>query len=189
MKNIAIVNPDSSKYIIKSLKSIGLVPVKIPKTGLAAKPIAGHPDLQIFVYKDKIFCHPDISLSFLKKIEHAGEIIICQTRLKPEHPSDTAYNIACTRQFAFHRKGCTDNIIRERLEADNVELIHTRQGYSKCSTLVMDEAIITADRSIHESALSAGINSLQITPGCIDLPGYKYGFIGGHREDLKTRFC
>ena len=66
------------------------------------------------------------------------------------------------------------------LENRGITFTFTKQGYSKCSTLIVDErSIITSDRSIHESCTNAGMDSLLISAGHVDLPGYSYGFIGG----------
>lgn len=55
-----------------------------------------------------------------------------------------------------------------------------KQGYSKCSICVLSEnAIITSDNVIHKRAVANGIDSLLISQGFIDLPGFDYGFIGG----------
>ena len=68
----------------------------------------------------------------------------------------------------------------EFLESQNVESLNVNQGYSKCSTLIVDEnSIITPDDSIHGAAEKSGINSLKISTGHVVLPGYDYGFIGG----------
>jgi hypothetical protein len=54
------------------------------------------------------------------------------------------------------------------------------QGYSKCSTVIIDETrIITADTTIHRKAIAEGLSSLLITSGHVALPGYEYGFLGG----------
>ena len=59
-------------------------------------------------------------------------------------------------------------------------MLEVQQGYTKCSICVVSEnAIITSDIGIHCKAKESGIDSLLISPGYIDLPGYKYGFIGG----------
>jgi len=180
MKNIAIINPDASDEIKRSLRDHDIEPLAIPSTPLVDKPISGHPDLQLFIHEEKAFCHPDICTDFIKSIKNFCEIIICRGRLSREYPGDIAYNIACTGKIALHKTDNTNKTIKQYLRSQSIDLININQGYSKCSTMIIDEKhIITADNSIHRAASENDMNSLLINPGYIDLPGYKYGFIGG----------
>ena len=55
-----------------------------------------------------------------------------------------------------------------------------RQGYAKCSMLVVDErSIITQDAGIARAARGIGLNVLEIMPGYVALDGFEYGFLGG----------
>ncbi len=180
MKRIAIINPDASVEIIANLKKLEIEPVTIPKTGLVEAPLAGHPDIQVFVHKNRVFCHPDISLSFISTIERHAEVIICRTKLAMTYPGDVPYNIACAGPWAFRYRGGSDPLVEEYLRSKNITAVAVNQGYARCSTLIVDvSSIITADMTIHNGALSCGLSSLLISPGHIDLPGYGYGFIGG----------
>ena len=180
MKRIAIINPDAEDIILKNLKKLDIDPVKITRTSLIAKPLAGHPDLQVFVHNNKIFCHPGISKSFIKKIETNFEVSICSTELFQKYPLDIPYNVAYTGKYAFHRFKYTAAEIKKHLKINNAMIIDVKQGYSKCSTSIIDENhIITSDKSINNCALSNCINSLLINSGYISLKGFEYGFIGG----------
>ncbi len=109
------------------------------------------------------------------------------THLSNSHPGDVAYNIASAGNYAFHKKNATDPLIRDYLKNKNISIVEVKQGYSKCSTVIVNErSIITADNSIHTEALKNGFDSLLILPGYIDLPGYKYGFIGGATGRFKN---
>ena len=60
------------------------------------------------------------------------------------------------------------------------KLINVKQGYTKCSTcIVNNHAIITSDVSIAKALSPEGMDVLLIPPGDILLPGLNYGFIGG----------
>ena len=180
MGRIAIISPDTPGDIRENLSVMDMEPCPIPKTGLVLPSIAGHPDIQMFVHDNRVFCHPDLPVSFIKRIEWYAEITVCPTRLSPAYPEDIAYNVACTGSCAFHRRRHIDPVILAYLEKRGIMLIEVRQGYAGCSTLVLGtDAIITADASIHTAATARGITSLLIRPGFIDLPGHDYGFIGG----------
>ncbi len=180
MNPCAIVDPRLSDQIMKSLQNSGFKTIAVPLIEKVDQPLAGHPDIQMFIHDTNIFVHPDIDKSFLKKIEDYVNIMICSSKLDKKYPGDISYNIACTGKIAIHKKAFTDKEIMDYLLRNQIEIIDTRQGYSKCSTLIVDDSsIITADNAIHLSAESAGLDSLLISEGYIDLPGYNYGFIGG----------
>jgi hypothetical protein len=180
MKRIAIISPDATEEMLDNLNRLDIRPVMIPGTESVAPPLSGHPDLQIFIYKRRCFCHPGISRSFLKEIEGSVEIVICETLLSPEHPADIPYNIVSAGTIAMHKLAFTEGRIREALEKSGVEFYDVSQPYTKCSTLVAGEKhIITSDASIDKAALAAGLDSLLIRAGHVKLPGYRYGFIGG----------
>lgn len=159
---------------------MGFKIIPIPPTNLVAEPICSHPDIQIFVHNNSVFTHPAISKDVVKSLENYCNVNICSTELNNKYPLDIAYNIVCIGNIAIHKAKCTPPEIKKYFTDNNINLINTNQGYSKCSTLIVDDkSIITADKSIHKIAVANEIDSLLITPGFIDLPGYKQGFIGG----------
>lgn len=180
MKSLAIIDPRSPENIVKNLNREGFYTIYSPLCSVIDQPISGHPDIQMFIHNNNLFVHPDIDTEFLSKIENYINIVSCPTKLSRRYPADVPYNIACVGKIALHKKVITEKNIQEYFLRNGIEIINTNQGYSKCSTLIVDESgIITADISIHNAAQSAGIESLLISQGYIDLPGYKYGFIGG----------
>jgi len=180
MEQIAIIDPRMPGQAVKNLHKHGFITVPVTLSELVAEPLAGHPDIQMFLHGKNLFVHPGIGISFLKRIEKYANIIQCSTGLSKTYPYDIPYNIACTGKIAFHKTGFTDKTIAEYLSLNKIETLNTNQGYSKCSTMIVDEqSIVSSDKSISEAARKSGIDCLLITEGYIDLPGYKYGFIGG----------
>ncbi len=180
MKHFALIDPRLSGKVISGLKHLDIEPFPVPLTPLVEPPVSGHPDIQIFIHEGVSFVHPVADTGFLKVLGALCDIKYGSTKLSMKHPGDIAYNIAVTGRYAIHRNKYTDPVINEYLESRNLTRLDVRQGYSKCSTLIVDSCgIITADRSIHTAATENGIDSLLINPGYIKLPGYKYGFIGG----------
>ena len=187
MNTIAIINPDTPENIIINLKKHDFEPVKIEKTDLVSEYLAGHPDLQIFPYKKTIFCHPDISAEFLKKIDTYADIKICSTKLSHSYPDDIPYNILYIPGFAFHKIKHTEPGIKLHLEKDSVHFLNVNQGYTKCSSIPAANSIITADESIFKKCSESDIKALKISTGFVNLPGYKYGFLGGASGVFENR--
>ena len=73
-----------------------------------------------------------------------------------------------------------DKAVLKLCESLEIETINVNQGYTRCSTLVInDRAAITSDISIKNALESNGAEVLLISPGNIFLDGFDYGFIGG----------
>lgn len=178
---IAIINPDTPLPVIDGIVAYGFTPVTIPLCSQVERPIAGHPDIQICIVNNTIIYHPEIDSSFLQLLSHTKyELVGGQSILQYSYPYDCAYNCAHTGKAAFHNTKVTDSSIKQALALCSDPLLHVNQGYTKCSTCIVDtNAIITSDVSIHNAAIRSSIDSLLIRPGYIELAGYTYGFIGG----------
>lgn len=180
MSPCAIIDPRLPEDAVNALTEEGFIIIPVALTDRVDTPLSGHPDIQMFYHEKKLFVHPDIHPQFLISAEKFTDIVQCSTKLGIAYPDDIPYNIACTGDTALHKKKSTDKTILEYFAKRGITVIDTKQGYSKCSTMIVDDnSIITADRSIYSAALNAGMDSLLISHGHIDLPGYDYGFIGG----------
>lgn len=112
----------------------------------------------------------------LKK--HGMTVLESLTEIKGVYPDDVKLN------FAFIGKKVIGNFkyadIKLASLISDKDRINVKQGYCKCSILVVNEnAVITDDESIHRKMLENDIGSLLIRKGDISLKGHEYGFIGG----------
>ena len=127
--------------------------------------------------------HPDVMLCKLGAKSESPIYEGVADELNPSYPHDSIYNATCTGNYFIHRLDITapDLIVAaKKVCGDDIKLINVRQGYTKCSTLVVDEdSIITYDRGISRSCEAAGMNVLLIEPGFVKLRGAAAGFIGG----------
>ena len=128
-------------------------------------------------------CHPDMFMCRLGYSDDA-ELISClgrdDTGLSPEYPRDIAYNAACTGRFFIHNLRYTAPALLKAAEDLGMIMVNVRQGYSKCSTVIVDrDSIITYDQGLAKSCAAAGLDVLTVSAGHVLLPGYDTGFIGG----------
>lgn len=127
-------------------------------------------------------CHPDMFMCRMGA-DIESELIKCipdGTQPSSEYPYDIPFNAACTGKYFIHNLKYTAPELLERAQALGMQLINVRQGYAKCSTVVVDEdSVITYDRGLGKACLKAGMNVRMVTPGHVLLPGYDTGFIGG----------
>lgn len=95
-----------------------------------------------------------------------------------EYPEDIGLNFAFVGTRIFGNFSYADEALLKATE--NFERVNVKQGYCKCSVLVVSEnAIITDDEGIHREASKKGVDSLLVSKGDISLEGHDYGFIGG----------
>lgn len=115
-------------------------------------------------------------------IDDASPICFADTEeLGILYPHDVPYNAACTGRFFIHDLKLTSPRLLAKARVLGMFLIDTKQGYAKCSTVIVDESsIITYDRGLAAACgKSNGPDVLLVEPGHIRLDGYKTGFIGG----------
>lgn len=126
---------------------------------------AHHIDLQLVKVKNRWFSEDDIS-----------------AKLADKYPLDVPLNVASLgNTLICNPKTCAKEILIFAKE-EGMAIINVNQGYTKCSTLIVDDhAIITEDESIYKAVLDSDedIDALLIKKGYVSLPGYDYGFIGG----------
>ena len=127
--------------------------------------------------------HPDVILCKLGAKSESPIYEGVADELNASYPHDSIYNAACTGNYFIHRLDITAPALTaaaNKVCGDDLKFISVRQGYTKCSTLIVDEnSIITYDRGISRPCEDAGMNVLLIEPGFIKLRGANDGFIGG----------
>ncbi len=95
------------------------------------------------------------------------------------YPKDVLFNGFTLGNRLFCNKKAFSKVVQAYALACGMEIVDVRQGYAKCSTLVLgDKQIITADRGIAKAA-EPFCEVLCIREGGISLAPYAYGFIGG----------
>ena len=143
--------------------------------GIVAAPVSDHPDM--FLCRLGIGAEARV-VSCLDRVKDS--ISANGLPISAEYPLDIAYNAACTGSFFIHNLRYTAPELKQAALDLGCAMIDVRQGYAKCSTVIVDErSIITYDRGIGEACKAAGMDVLLVFPGHVLLPGYNTGFIGG----------
>lgn len=166
-----ILGEKYAEKLRKPLNLRGIDCIFLPKNKDVEWQINSHADIQIFNANDDVYvCEPSICVDF--------NVIYGKTRLKKGYPCNIAYNGLLIGDDFFHNLKYTDEVILKNLK--NVTLHNVKQGFARCSTLILGEkTAITADKGMHKALENAKIDVLQINEGGILLDGYDYGFIGG----------
>ena len=110
--------------------------------------------------------------------ENGFDIYTTDEDIAGEYPEDIKLNFSIFGDRIMGKLPFADNVLLSLIE--NLKKINVKQGYCKCSCLVINEnSLITDDKSIYNIALENGIDCLLISKGDVSLPGHGYGFIGG----------
>ena len=155
----------SKKYpcFCEELRKFGykIIPTKKIKTFL--EPEQYHADMQILCIKNKVITLDD-----------------CIKKPGKNYPENILLNCLYHNNKLYGKLSATDSSVREYCRENNIETVNVNQGYTRCSTLVVnDKAVITADKSIEKGMKNNGVEVLLISAGNIVLEGFDYGFIGG----------
>lgn len=167
-----------------------------PDTALPA-PVWGHSDLMIFRLEKYLVTRLKYYYIAAREIDmickKAGlKLLLADSAVGIKYPNDCGFCAAVSGKNLICRRPSTDREILGLASELGYKILNVPQGYTKCSCAVLsDGAIITADRGISAVTLKNGIDTLLISEGYIDLPGYSYGFIGGCTGlcDNKLYFC
>lgn len=166
----------------KSLKNLGIKIIKVPPCNNLYNAIKGHVDIQLNILskiEKKVIVQKDITDSFKKElIANNINFIESNSSLGKKYPSNIALNALILDNYFIHNLNFSDENLIESQK--NKTLVNVKQGYTKCSSLVVnDHSIITSDKGIYNSLLKYNFDILLLPPGDIILDGLDYGFIGG----------
>lgn len=160
--------------------------------------VASHPDMLIFSYENKIFTsrayynEARVELDRLSLLSEK-DLVLTGDILTSQYPFDIAFNFfICNSRLFGNVKNISEEIHKTTV-SDGIGSVNVRQGYAKCSTVVLNDAIITADIGIHKAAIEHNIDSLAVSGDGVLLDGYNCGFIGGAsgfcQKESTVYFC
>ena len=161
------------------LKSINIEMIKVVPNLNIDKATATHADM-LAIHLGENVVLVDESQTELAKALTEIEVYVdfTDTPVKGDYPDDIRLNFAIMGKRIFGNINYCDKKILKWL--NDYEFYNCKQGYCKCSCLVIDEnTLITDDKSICNVAVANGVDCLLISKGDIALSGHEYGFIGG----------
>ncbi len=147
--------------------------------------ICTHPDLVLTVMEDLIILDENIDPTVPEKLDQLDiPYVSASSKLSPDYPNDIAYNIVTTKEVLIHNLEYTNPLLALHSKYTNKHLIQVKQGYTKCSTVVVDQHhLITSDRGIYDNVKDY-MEVLLIQPGHVELEGFEFGFLGGASATL-----
>lgn len=185
-KVLAIIGESADKKTIQALEELGFQIIILPADERLASPISAHADVLLCVIAQTVFCELEYyekNKYILKPIEAYGySIVKCKLDRRKEYPYDIQLNQAVTGRYILGKKSACAKEILDFAKDRELEYLSVKQGYAKCSSLILNESsVICADDGIINALNNINISSQKIENGVneIMLNGYDYGFIGG----------
>lgn len=100
--------------------------------------------------------------------------------VKSPYPEDVLLNCAFIGDKIICNTKYVSDEIMQFAEINKLTVIHTNQGYSKCSLCVVNKnAVITEDTGLYNLLKKCQLDVLKIEPGQVYLSEKHSGFIGG----------
>ncbi len=164
-KREVIVSKIMPQNMLYALYSLGYTPVYAKPAENINSELRFHPDILTFRLPDGTWIDENT----------------CDIKLNDRYPNDCVFNCATIRNTLMYG----NSYIADRFGGMFERLIKVRQGYVKCSTIVLgDKGIITSDASIYKALtntfdLPNDFELLKVNNDGILLNGYSCGFIGG----------
>lgn len=173
-----LVSPQYEE-ILQDLQGYGLTLLLTEPCADLQPSVCLHPDLLCHLLGGNRAVLYPYSYGLSESLTALGFTLIpADTPLRPQYPFDVGLNAARVGDLLFCHPEYTDKTVLSGTTYRQV--IPVKQGYTKCSVLIVDERhLITADRGIAAAAQAAGLEVLLCSPGGVRLDGYDYGFIGG----------
>lgn len=147
-------------------------------------PVSTHADMLLCVIDKSVFCYETYyqeNFDLFKQIESAGySIIRVERECSKRYPRDIALNVLVIDKILFCNKRYVASEILNYAKENCYKIIDVKQGYSACSTMIIDKKnVITADNGMRMALEKEKIKVHFISSEGIKLPGYNCGFIGG----------
>jgi len=164
--NKLFISKDANLQLKDYLKSRGYALELVSSSGIVDEGISNHPD----IFLCKMGASDNAPIFFAEKSD-----------LGRDYPADVAFNAVCTGKYFIHNLAATNEKLLLAAKEMGMTLINVRQGYTKCSVVVVDEtSIITYDEGIIAACSKyPELSVLRVAPGFVRLDGYDTGFIGG----------
>ncbi len=143
--------------------------------------IRNHADLQVCKIKDQCFISKEFQKNHsLLSISASNPFITINETLGNAYPKTARLNIVSSETHLICNTKHVAKAVLNFANACNMEIIHVKQAYTRCTTIPLEEnAYITDDPGIAKALRNQRFDVLLVTRGRVLLPGHDYGFIGG----------
>lgn len=175
---IIIADSRIPEAALSNLKEYGQV-IPFQTSGITYEAISGHPDIFFSKIHDKLIIAPNLPERY-KQILNSHGVVYSEGELPvgAKYPETAKYNVVCTDEYLIHNFRYTDSEVTRA--ADDVDLIHVDQGYTRCNLIPLGgKRFMTSDSKVFRVLKRYDLDVFFVDPKGIILPGFKHGFFGG----------
>lgn len=174
-KPFAIVNDIILPEALDTLEKIA-TPILFSSKDIAYPSLSGHIDVFLFQHNNTLVAAPNTPSFYLSLFDtHNIGYILGETPITVNNC--TAYNVVANNSIALHNFKHTDSVVIKTIK--HLNQINCPQAYSRCSTLLLENAAITSDKGIEKALIKNNIDTLYVNQKDILLPGHSMGCFGG----------
>ena len=170
---------ESTPFEIRAALSPHGVCVPLPEFEALPHPVCRHPDMLMASINGRIFIHREYQKGRAILRDLGIPYLISESAVKNTYPHDVALNCFDAGGYLFAKASAVSEEVLHLARESEMPILSVAQGYTKCSAVVMRNAIATADKGIAKAARSVGIPALLLPPHKIGIEVYDTGFIGG----------
>lgn len=180
MKTICL-SENANRILKEALRSKGYRLIEIKKTDVVYDAVSSHGDIYLCKICDELVVAPEqYPLIQEELLLSRAKFALGVSVLGHKYPKNVNYNAAQMGGYLIHNTHHTDHVLLNKVKELELELIHVKQGYTKCNLVIIDaHSAITSDTGIVAALKKYDIDVLLITPGHVNLTGFPYGFLGG----------
>lgn len=175
--NYVIVAENFPEESAKKLEKYGKI-IRTKKNKKVMEGLNTHSDILVHPLPNGNIIVDRDNFMYYESLLTGIKVIKSESHLDEKYPRDVPLNAFTFKNYFIHNLKYTDKKLLEYYKERGYELIHIKQGYSKCTTLVTEDFLITGDGGTYEK-LRDIIPIYKINHGEIKLENFNYGFIGG----------
>lgn len=167
--------------IIAALHRKGIKTAAIPRFLQLSEPVRAHADMVLHHFGGNQVLLAAENHQLQAELEQEGfQVSISNICISSKYPHDVALNAARIGNRLFAKPDALAPEIKQFCDAHEIHIIPVKQGYAKCSIVVVNEnSMITEDQTIAQAAQAVRMDVLQVSSGAVRLEGYPHGFLGG----------
>ncbi len=153
--------------------------ISLPPFDKLPFPVNTHPDMLMANIDGTLFIHREYAAGqdLLKELHIPFQI--SEQAVGASYPDDVALNCFAAKNALFAKLSSVSLAVKNYAQKRGFSLLDVKQGYAKCSSVVVGDVVVTADKGICHAAKANGLEALLIPPHHIGIEVYDTGFVGG----------
>ncbi len=167
--------PDAMKSTLQNDYHI----LEFSAKNVVEEPLHGHPDIFLAQINEKLIIAPN-SPKYIFDYLHTHSILyqMGKENVGFSYPEIAKYNVSANQNLILCNSTICDSEILNY--SKNLEIINVKQGFCRCSTLILEEDVfITSDQGIFKVLKNRNLEVHYFSDTNIFLPGYRHGLLGG----------